>query len=288
MSTENQDRNPYTNGFEYGVRHLLSPKSGLVSDILTGPELSAEDFAELLHLGSIYVRGTRLLQDQHIDRETYIRVHTKPRRFPPNNFAWPQRIVFENADFVVVNKPAALPVHASVDNLRENLQSYLSAHCGTELLVTSRLDVPTRGLLVYAKTKSFQTEFNRRLALREVQKIYVAETEGHGLPLGEYIHFMQPSPRAPKVVSAENREGWQECRLRVLATEELPEGAGQRLTIELLTGRTHQIRAQLAALGRPIVGDIAYGAAKYFAHEEIALTATELAFLDFNFSLKEI
>jgi 23S rRNA pseudouridine1911/1915/1917 synthase len=296
MQRENPDGNPYNNGFEYGVRHLLSPRSGLVSDILLSSlELAPNRFSELLELGSIYVSGKRLLADVWVEGETYIRLHTKPRRFPKNDFQWGPRLIFQNEDFVVVNKPAALPVHASVDNRLENLQCYLSEYLGQELFVTHRLDVPTRGLLVFAKTKSFLSEFNRLLTERAVQKIYRARACGLPLAPGVYEHFMEPSPRAPKTLSLTAFPGWQECRLEILSVKGFGAEAGvgasaplvhQELRIELLTGRTHQIRSQLAALGAPICGDVMYGAAKKFTGEEIDLTAESLRFLTHHFVLE--
>lgn len=290
MQREKQDGNPYNNGFEYGVRHFLSPKSGLVSEaVVSSLEISRENFLELLHLGSIYVAGKRILEDIEVEFETYIRVHTKPRRFPHEIQDWSARLVFQNEDFVVVNKPAAIPVHASVDNRVENLHQYLMTYLHQELFVTHRLDVPTRGLIVFAKTKRFQSEFNALLIDRAVEKIYHARAHGTQLVSQIYVHYMEPSPRAPKTVSETRVAGWQECRLRVMsAAESLAHPGFQDLKIELLTGRTHQIRAQLSALRAPIRGDVQYGAAACYPHEEIDLTAISLRFGKHYFTLDDV
>jgi 23S rRNA pseudouridine1911/1915/1917 synthase len=139
--------------------------------------------------------------------------------------------------------------------------------------------------LVYAKTKNFLSLFNRLLAERGVQKIYRAVVEGQKLTTGLYQHSMEPSPRAPKTVVEESRPGWQECRLQILSVKNIDDFTAQSLEIELLTGRTHQIRAQLSALNAPIRGDVLYGAKPFFAGEEIDLTADKLSFLDHRFSL---
>ena len=265
-------------GFEYGVVHLISPRSGLIVDIVSS-ELSLETSAvkTLLDLGSIYHQHQRVKEDISVLFGDYVRVHTRPRRFPDNSFNWTERLLFQNDDFVIVNKPAGLPVHASVDNTLENLLSYLSIFLQIPLYITHRLDVPTKGLIVFAKTLSFQREFNKALIAREVRKLYRAVIKGEGPPLGIMTHYMEPSPRAPKKVSSHFTEGWQDCVLEILTKKKLSESETE-IFIELHTGRTHQIRAQMAAAGFPLLGDISYGAEKYYVQEEIGLTAYSLSF----------
>ena len=89
--------------------------------------------------------------------------------------------------------------------------------------------------------------------------------------------WLEPSPRAPKVVSKEQQPKWQECLLEILEFSKLENGLGEA-RIKLHTGRTHQIRAQLSVEGHPIVGDVAYGALKVWEEERIELEACELAF----------
>lgn len=289
MHSDNKQSHQYNNGFEYGVKHILSPKSGSLSEILMSElNLSADQLTNLLHLGSIYLEGQRQLHEKIISEGDYIRVHTKPRRFPNNNYQWQERIIFENENFIVVNKPAGLPVHPSVDNCRENLQRYLSDFLQQEIFITHRLDVPTSGLLVLAKSRGFLPVFNHLLAQRGVQKIYRARVQGFALEEGLYTHYMEPSPRAPKKVSLTAQDHWQECRLRLFDVRDFPDTHEQEVRVELLTGRTHQIRAQLSALGAPICGDVMYGASKKYDLEKIDLEAEYLNFLEFEFTLKRL
>lgn len=282
-----QGENLYSNGFEYGVRHLLSPKSGLISDVLLSTlNISKDDLQKLFPLGSVYLEGNRILNDQEIVEGAYLRVHTKPRRFPANTYDWSERILFNDENFVVVDKPAGLPVHASVDNAIENLQCYLKAFLKTELFISHRLDVPTSGLLVIAKNKNFLSLFNHLLAQRAVEKIYCARVQGLKLQEGLYTHYMEPSPRAPKKVQLEPNDLWQKCQLRVLDVQNFPQLHEQKVRVELLTGRTHQIRAQLSALRAPICGDVLYGATKKYDFERIDLEAESLKFLEFEFKVQ--
>jgi 23S rRNA pseudouridine1911/1915/1917 synthase len=282
-----QNVNQTSKGFEYGVRHILSPKSGPLIDAILGTlEIPGEDLLALLKLGSVYLEGERLHDNVHIEEGAYVRVHTKPRRFPPNDYDWKERILFEDENFIVVDKPPGLPVHASVDNVEENLQKYLSEYLKAEVYITHRLDVPTSGLLLLAKNKNFLPIFNHILQKREVEKIYRARVEGLNLRAGTYVHYMEPSPRAPKKVQTEPNILWQECRLRIFDVRDFAEKNEQEVKIELLTGRTHQIRAQLAALGAPVCGDVLYGAAKKYELEQIDLVAERLKFLEFDFAVK--
>jgi 23S rRNA pseudouridine1911/1915/1917 synthase len=266
-------------GFEYGVKHIISPMSGSVRDVLLSIlELNAQEVDFLIHLGSIYLNHCRIAENVSVSSGDYLRVHTKPRRFPKGNTDFTKRIIFQNEHFVVVNKVSGIPVHGSVDNIQENLQSYMEEALKQKLYVTHRLDVPTNGLIVYAKTVEFQTAFNKLLIAREIKKIYRAKIEGKAPTKKILTHYMEPSPRAPKTVSHDAKEKWQECVLEILETTE--QETGTELRIHLHTGRTHQIRAQLGYEKSPIVGDHAYGAEKRWDEERIELTACELEFVN--------
>ncbi len=265
-------------GFEYGVRHILSPQSGLISDILINTlALNSIEIQFLLNIGGVYLNGKRISEDLSIPTGAYLRIHTKPRRFPVLDIDWKNLIVYSNEDFLIVNKPSGIPVHASVDNLQENLHFSFQKELAIPLFVTHRLDVPTRGLILFAKSAVFQNAFNTLLAERKIKKTYVALVEGHHISTGIIRHYMQPSPRAPKNVCSTAQPGWQECLLEISSSTNQPGGLSE-LKINLLTGRTHQIRAQLAAQGAPIVGDVAYGAKKAYSEDKIELEARELEF----------
>ncbi|KHD88160.1 MAG: pseudouridylate synthase [Bdellovibrio sp. ArHS] len=265
-------------GFEYGVRHIISPQSGGLIDVLLSTlHLDRTEIEFLLGLGSIYLNHKRVKENSSVSAGDYLRVHTKPRRFPVANLRWQERVIFDDENFLVANKISGIPVHASVDNDQEHLQNYLSQALGYELFVTHRLDVPTRGLIVFAKNLHFQSEFNKLLVQREMTKIYKAVVEGQSLQTGILTHYMEPSPRAPKTVSRQFQPGWQDCVLEILNMDVLADNRSE-LKIHLLTGRTHQIRAQLGCEKHPIVGDHTYGAAKISTEEKIELEAHELAF----------
>jgi 23S rRNA-/tRNA-specific pseudouridylate synthase len=119
-----------------------------------------------------------------------------------------------------------------------------------------------------------------------VGKIYRARVPNPVAP-GTYVHYQADVERGPRPVSSSARPGWKRCELEVLDCRESEEDF--ELTIRLVTGRTHQIRCQLAALGSPIVGDSLYGSDRRFgdgASEAFALACIELRLPDGGIYLK--
>lgn len=237
---------------------------------------------ELFELGALYTEKARLTDWSYLEHPhpgpTYLRIHTTPRRYDLAEVKnWQDRVVFENENFLVFNKPAGIPCHPMVDNYTENILIELQKKKQTPLFLTHRLDRATSGLLLFAKTIEFQRSFNLLLATRRVHKHYKARVlkAPPWMPGHELIHHMVPSPRAPKKLVATAEVGTQECRLRILEAEDVV------LTLELITGRTHQIRAQLSFEGFPIVGDKSYGApSEPWGPEKIALQSFRIFFCD--------
>ena len=265
-----------SNGFEYGVKHFYNPKSGLITDILfEALALSLDETNKLLGLGAIYVGNHRQTLNVSIAANQLVRVHTKPRRYNCN-FSWRELVVYENASFLVLNKPSGIPSHPSVDNVLENSLTQTSLAMQKELLITHRLDTLTSGLIVYAKTTEFVRDFNIQILNRSVDKKYVALVETTRELPTKLIDYMEPSPRAPKKISSVATEGWAVCELEILAQKRRADLTW--IKINLLTGRTHQIRAQLSNQGAPIMGDTLYGARHPYLQDAIALRACELQF----------
>lgn len=274
--SENSASAVSSQGFEYGVKHFYNPKSGLITEIVFDVlQISEKDALNLLNLGAIYIGNQRQTSNSQIDENRLFRVHTKPRRYPCA-IDWRSTVVFENEDFVVINKPSGIPSHPSVDNTLENSLTQTARALKTELFITHRLDTLTSGLIVYAKNNAFVKSFNQQMQARTIEKKYVALVETTGTLPDRLIHYMEPSPRAPKNVNDVFTEGWAFCELEIISQKR--HGDYTWIKINLLTGRTHQIRAQVSHVHAPILGDRLYGSKHDFLAGAIALRSCELEF----------
>lgn len=294
-TTTIQNPNPQqisSHGYKYGVKHFFSTESGSLGKIIASAlslPISEVDF--LIELGAVYLNGVRVKNKPQSEPQPTVqigdllRVHTTPRRFDIH-YDWKNLIVFDHVDFVILNKPPNIPSHPSVDNILENALTQTSLATQTDLLISHRLDSLTEGLIVYGKNKSFVRIFNQMLSDGLVEKHYVALTElgPDLLARGKkrLIHFMKPDPRAPKIVSDTQADQWLQCELEILDQHKHSSHAWQ-IELNLRTGRTHQIRAQLSFEGLPLLGDSMYGARsvyKKFDHapEQLALRAQLIRF----------
>lgn len=241
--------------------------------IKTPTELLALTNSELLNLGAVYVNHHRVSVATLLNEGDYVRIHTQPKRYPVDKINWRKVILFEDENLIVLDKPYGIPVHPTLDNTKENILVQLSQAYGAPLFHTHRLDIGTQGLLLFAKNQKTQIEINNLFLNRQIKKFYRALTSKPLIP-GVLIHFMQPSKRSPKILSDRPLPGYKKCELQIHAN----------LEIELITGRSHQIRAQLAFEKNPILGDTLYGAnptaAPDYSAEFFYLTCVRLELLD--------
>jgi len=262
------------------IQHHMIPNSVPLSLFLQQEIGLPEQQAVFLRdFGAIYVNHRRQRQECQLQAGDYVRAHVQPRRFPVGDWDWNTQIFAQTPEFVVVLKPHCIPTHATVDNWQENACHQISEVLQKPVLVTHRLDVATAGLLVFGLTKPFQSAFNKALTEGRVQKHYVAHTDLPVEERGVIEHWMEPSTHLPKKISRVPVPGWLDCRLEILHSSPDSSGEGHWVEIRLLTGRTHQIRAQLADLGRPIQGDKLYGGSQPWSLlEKIGLVARQVEF----------
>lgn len=178
-----------------------------------------------------------------------------PDYFPPADDGL--ELIYCDESLLVVNKPAGL---LSVPGRGEDKQDCLSARIQRDFpdaLVVHRLDMATSGLIVFARSIDIQRRLSEMFREREVKKSYLAVVAGHvesdsgevSLPIGA-----DWTNRPLRKIDAETGKP-SVTRYRVLARHT----ASTRLELEPVTGRTHQLRVHLSAIGHPILGDALYG-----------------------------
>jgi len=177
-------------------------------------------------------------------------------------------ILHEDEDILVINKPAGLLVHPGAGRRDQNtLIDYIREHCGNSLSsiagearpgIVHRLDLETSGVMVIAKNDRAHSILATQFQNREVEKRYFAITKSVISPkFGTIKTFLKKSSAdKTKVYIASNGK---EAITKYSVKEEYCDGKFSLLDIELLTGRTHQIRVQLEYKKCPIIGDKVYG-----------------------------
>lgn len=180
----------------------------------------------------------------------------------------PLAILYEDADLIVLNKPAGLVVHPAPGHAADTLVNALLHHCsdlqgiGGELRpgIVHRLDKDTSGVLVVAKNEPTHAALVAQFAAHSIRKEYLALVWGTlkkptgtvELPVGRH-----PIHRQKMAVTEKGRAAVTHYETRAAG----PLASLLRVRIE--TGRTHQIRVHLAHLGHPVVGDSTYGRARH-------------------------
>ncbi len=194
-------------------------------------------------------------------------------------------IVYEDNHLLVVNKPAGLLVQGDESgdiNLVDAAKLYLkeaylkegNVFCG----LVHRLDRPVSGIVILAKTSKALARMNELFRDRKIEKVYRALVAGKPEPINGILeHWLVKDTKINKAkFFLKEVKNSQKARLNYTTLETRKDFS--LLEVRLETGRFHQIRCQLSAIGCPIVGDKKYGSSYYLEQGKIALHAFLIKF----------
>ncbi len=230
--------------------------------------LSRTRAAELVAEGAVLVDGRPGAKSDRLLAGSLLTVDLRePERAPtlPPEPVPGMRVLFDDDDVVVVDKPVGVAAHPSpgwtgptvVGGLEAAGYRISTSGAAERQGIVHRLDVGTSGVMAVAKSEQAYTSLKRQFKDRTVEKIYHAVVQGHCDPLSGPVDA--PIDRHPQhdykwaVVT-----GGKESVTHYDTLEAFPHAS--LLEVHLETGRTHQIRVHMAALRHPCVGDLTYGA----------------------------
>lgn len=235
----------------------------LVDAVAAELGLPVADARRLVEVGAVYVAGRRArdgaVKLQSAQVVTVVLEEAGQSPLDAVGPSAPLRVLFEDADVIAVDKPAGLNAQPSEGRVGTSLVDLVGAHLGGTAGLVHRLDRETSGVTVFGKSASATAALAEAFREGTARKRYLAAT-GPGLPAGGTVDLpLSKDPSRPgrwrATRAANGVPAWTDYRTLF---------AGDAFClVELLprTGRTHQLRAHLTALGTPILGDARYGGA---------------------------
>jgi 23S rRNA pseudouridine1911/1915/1917 synthase len=234
------------------------------------PELTRSHIQALNRSGAVRVEGKSEKAGYRIRGDETVEVEIAP---PPPSSLEPQpiplNVVYEDEDLAVIEKPAGLSVHPGsgtgadtiVHGLLYRFKELSDAGGAARPGIVHRLDKWTSGLLIVAKNDFAHARLSKAFQARTVEKTYIALVHGKmKTPAGEISLNIGRHPRIRTRMSVHTGHG-RDARSTYRTMEEVR--GFSLLEVRIHTGRTHQIRVHLSAIGHPVAGDDVYGERRY-------------------------
>lgn len=221
------------------------------------PELTSQELREVFAHRDVKLDGRRVPAQTRVQAGSRIQVYYPEPAHPT------LEIVYSDPDVLLINKPAGIsvePDRAGIPSLTELAAAHvrLSNPTAPEPIPCHRLDNQTSGLILFARHEQAAGILLKAFAARTLDKRYTCLVRGQPKPASAVCQaWLIKDPEAGKVRVVDRELPG--SRPIVTGYETLEAGPVSRLEVHLITGRTHQIRAHLAALGHPLLGDDVYG-----------------------------
>ena len=272
--------------YELNITDYSSTKNGEVYEVLKNIlHLSDHEISQCKFDGEILVNGEKVHVNSHMKVSDVLLVH-----FPEDTntelleeIDEIPNILYETEDFVAVNKPSGIPTHASNNHLSDSTGSILVSHYqkqGIPFTVRSigRLDNEVSGIVLFAKNQPAASRLNAERTNGKLKKIYIAYAEGTFEKKDDIISLpLAKGEGLERIVDEENGQK-AITRYQVMEEREINGFSFSVLAVTILTGRTHQIRAHMKAIGHPLLGDSLYGGNTEFIGR-VSLHAAKMEFL---------
>lgn len=233
----------------------------------------------LIRTGQVRINGRRSTPDCKLCAGDLLRIPDNISLTPPAADAPPAElpVLYEDSALLAVNKPSGMAVHGGTSVAHGVVERLRAARCDRFLELAHRLDKHTSGVLLLAKKSSALRGVQSEWRARRVQKIYLAMVFGQWTRNAAKINL--PLKRIPRGIAVRVAADGRESQTNTALLKQFP--AAALLRADIATGRTHQLRVHLAAVGLPIVGDDKYGdfaANRRFGAKRILLHAASLSF----------
>lgn len=253
-----------------------------LDQFLAAPLGSRAQAQRLIDGGHVTVDGTvRPKRHRVAPGERIVAAAPAPAREAAEAGDAPYAIAYEDDDLLVVDKPAGVVVHPARGHRAGTLSQALAGRAAggedpARAGIVHRLDRDTSGLLVVARSEEVHRRLKAAIQAREVRREYLALVEGCPPARSGTIDAPIGRDRRVRTRMSTDTDVPREARTHFTLERPLPDAALLRVALE--TGRTHQIRVHLAAIGHPVAGDPEYGTAGLLGLERQFLHAARLAF----------
>jgi len=264
---------------------LITPEQAgeRLDSVLAGPLGSRSRAQRLIDAGQVLVDGMAVPKRHRVQagQQVTIDEHDGRPGPAPDDVPADFRVAYEDEHLLIVDKPAGVVVHPARGHATGTLVQALAGRAaGGEAPerpgIVHRLDRDTSGLLVVARDEEVHRLLKAALQRREITREYLALVEGRPPSRTGTIDAPIGRDRRERTVMSTDTDDPRDAVTHFEIERALPETTLLRIRLE--TGRTHQIRAHMKAIGHPVAGDPAYGTAGRYGLRRQFLHATRLAF----------